>query len=850
MKRSLRSLSLAAALPLTLSIALAQDPTVPPGGRGPRPGGGQAGGPTAPKPGPKPYAEVITKDAVTQEGLFKVHQLDEKVYFEIPAAALGKDLLWTATTSAGNAEDAFAGLAAGQTIVRFVRRGTRVYLKAVDYNLRDAAQTDPGFKTNVELNSSETIVGSYPVAADAPDGSAVIDVSALFLGNPTDIGSRRASTAAVDPNRSFIEKVKAFPKNIEVTSTETITGGGAANPFGGRPAAGAGATTTQVHYSMVALPEKPMMGRLSDSRIGFFSTDFTTIGEKENRIKEKGYITRFRLEKQDPNARLSEPVQPITWYIAKEVPAKWRPWLKKGIEEWNTAFEQAGFKNAIVVKDAPNDPDWNPEDARYSVVRWSPRAVENAYAGPITDPRSGETISAQMVIFQDVMKLSQGWYYAQCGAVDPRARQLPVSDQLQGELLQYVVAHECGHALGLYHNWKASSHYTVAQLRDPKFTSENGVSASIMDYSRFNYVAQPGDGVTRLIGFVGPYDKFAIQWGYSALPGMKSPDDETKVLDGWLGRQVSDARLQYWPEGDPIDSAAQNEDIGNDAVAVGRMGLKNLDRIAKNILMPSTTSKVGKDYSLLSEMQGRLISQRLQESIHVLKNVGGVVGTDYHVGRGGEVYATVPKAKQAECVSFLVNEALKPSAALYAPAVLNRIQPSGMVRDINGVQSLVIGSLLAESRLQRLTDQEGMLGAKAYTVSNLVSDVTNGTWSELGSTKPSVDLIRRGLQRTYLRVMDTKINASAPSNTDIKMNSIAALQALAKKIDKAIPKAADEATRRHLVASRRDITNIMNGKYSPVTVEVAQAPQGPGRRAIEGLMGCGMEKEELIYDHD
>lgn len=845
MKPSLRSLSLAVAVPLSLSLAVAQEPPAGGGGRGGQRPAQQGGAPTAPRTGPRPYEEVVTKEAKTQDGLFKVHQIDDKVLFELPTSAMGKDLLWKAATAGGTSVDAYAGEMTGLTVVRFARRGNRIFMKEVDYNLRDGDPDDSGFKANIDLNTTETIVGSYPVQAEGPNGSVVIDVTALFLGNPSDIGSRRATGGGADANRSFIETVKAFPTNIEVTSTQTLTAAGPANPFN-PTGGGRGATTTRVHYSMVALPDKPMMGRLSDSRIGFFSTDFSTIGGKDNRVENYGYITRFRLEKKDPSARLSEPVEPIKWYISKEVPAKWRSWVKKGVEDWNVAFEQAGFKNAVVAVDAPNDPDWSPEDARYSVIRWSPRAVENAYAGPITDPRSGETISAQMVIFQDVMKLSQGWYFAQCGAVDPRATKLPVDDELQGELLRYVVAHECGHALGLYHNWKASSHYSVAQLRDPKFTAENGVSASIMDYSRFNYVAQPGDGVKRLIGMVGPYDKFAIQWGYSPIPGVQKPEDESRTLDGWLGRQVSDPRLRYWPEGDPVDSAAQNEDIGNDAVAVGRMGMKNLDRIAKNILL-NATSKYGKDYSLLGEMHSRLIGQRLQESIHVLKNVGGVVGTDYHAGRGAEVYAPVAKAKQAESVGFLLNEALKPSPALYAPAILNRVQPSGMFRDINNMQMLVLSSLLAESRLQRLTDQEAMSGAKAYTVSSLVADVTNGAWSELGTAHPQIDLVRRGLQRNYLRIIDTKINVAAPSSTDVKMNALAALKGLAKRIDAALPKTTDAATKMHLVASRRDIEKIMDGKFTPASVTV-EAPQA-GRRGL-GLMDCGMGHEDLIYDRD
>jgi hypothetical protein len=843
MKRFLRTLCIAAVIPLQYLTVSAQTPVqdpaqVPGGGGGQGRRGGGPGGPGAPQAGPRPYADVVTKDAITQEGLFKVHQIEERVLFEIPKDAFGRDILWKATTSGGTSSTVFAGDEAGETVVRFVRHGNRVFMKQVDYSLRDAAPKDEGYKTNVAANTVETIVGEYPVAAEGPDGSAVIDAGAMFLGSPGEIGSRGGGAGGtVDATRSYIEKVKAFPTNIEVTSTETLLGGGPASRFaGGGAAPGAGAAMTeQVHYSMVELPEKPYKGRLWDSRIGYFNTGFSTIGSDKNRVDDESYISRFRLEKKDPTAAISEPVQPIVWYLGPEIPSRWKPYVRKALLSWNEAFLGAGFKNAIVVKDAPNDPDWSPEDARYSVVRWSPRAVENAYSGPIVDPRSGQTISAQMVVFQDVLKLAEDWYFVQCGAIDARATKIPMDDALQGDLLRYVVAHEEGHALGLRHNWKASSWYTIKQLRDPKFTSENGVSASIMDYSRFNYVAQPGDGVTRAIGFVGPYDKFAIKWGYTPISTTNS-EDEAPVLDSWLGKQATDPRLRYWPEGDPVDPAAQNEDISDDAVAAGRLGFKNIDRIARDTLLRAT-SKPGKDYDSLAELEGMLLSQRQEETIHVLKNVGGVVGTDWHAGRGGDVYAPVPKEKQAECVSFLLNEAVQPSAALYNPAVLNRIENGGVSAAIANMQIQVLGSLFGEARLDRLTDFQNLEGGKAYTVKNLVTDVTNDVWSDLSSRRVSLSFARRSLERSYLRVMDQKVNTSAPSLTDVKALSIDALKNVAHKIDSAIPRAADYDTRIALVASRTDIEKIMENKFSmPLPAGAAAEPPAGRRRPALGCM--------------
>jgi len=830
MNNSFRSLALSAILPLTLTLAAAQTP--PPATPQTPPAGQTRPTPPAqtPRPGqPRPYADVVTKEAVTQEGFFKVHQIDDKVLFEIPAKALERDILWTATIAKAGSGDGAAGMPSGESVVRFARRGNRVYIRAVDYGLRSESD-DEGTRTNISDNTLETLLASLPVQAEGPDSSVVLDVTSLFLGNPADIGQPRPSPGVIPlSDRSYIEKVKSFPENVVVTSTQTFTGAG-------------GASTSQVRYSMVALPEKPVKGRLWDSRIGFFPVGFSTLGSDKNRREDRAYITRFHLEKKDPNAAISEPVQPITWYISREVPTKWRSWVRKGLEDWNVAFEQAGFKNAIVVKDAPSvkeDPDWSPEDSRFSVVRWSPQPVENAFAGPTVDPRSGQTISSRMVVFHDVMKLAAGWYYVQSGAADPRASRLPLPDDLQGELIRYVVAHEMGHALGLFHNWKASSHYTVEQLRDPKFTDENGVSASIMDYSRFNYVAQPGDGVKQLIGKIGPYDKFAIEWGYKPIPGAATPEAEERILDTWLARQVTDPRLRYWPEQDSIDAAAQNEDIGSDAVAATRLGLKNLDRIASKNLLTGTT-KLGEDYSLLAETRNRIMFQRTLELRHVTKQVGGVVGTDWHAGRGGDVYRPVPAAKQREAVMFLVKEGLVPSQALYAPALLNRIQATGQTSEIGAQQYTILNALFQEGRLQRLTDQEAQLGKDAYTVSTLFKDVTGGVFAPLSTAQPVISLPQRSLQRAYLRVLDTKVNAATPSQTDSKAFAVANLQRVAKQIDAALPKTKDESTRAHLAAVRMDIGRIMNGKFSAQAASAA--PTFTFGRGVDGHQhgfGCG-----------
>jgi hypothetical protein len=570
-----------------------------------------------------------------------------------------------------------------------------------------------------------------------------------------------------------------------------------------------------IHYSLVMLPDKPMMGRYFDNRIGYFAVGYQDYGTKENRVVEKQYITRYRLEKKDPNAALSEPVKPIVYYISREVPERWRSWMKKGVEQWQPAFEAAGFKNAIICKEAPSekeDPDWDPEDARYSVIRWAPMPIANAMGPHVHDPRSGEIVSAHIIMWHDVLRLAEMWYFVQCACLDPRAAKLPLPEALAGELLQYVVAHEVGHTLGLRHNHKASSAFTIAQLRSKEFTEKWGNEASIMDYGRFNYVAQPGDGA-RLIPKIGPYDFFAIEWGYRPILSARTPDEEKPELDRLAARQVSDPTLRFGGEdtnGVIADPTVQTEDLGDDPIEATTLGLKNINRIAQ-MLVPATT-KVGEDYSLLQEVYGELIQQRQTELFHVLKLVGGVVETRYHGGRGGEPFQAVPRAKQAQAVKFLVTNALTTPQSLLLPAILNRIEPSGVADRVLGMQRSVLNGLFNEGRIRRLMDQQALLPGRSYTVSDLVADVQGGVWSELAQANPRIDLYRRNLQRAYVQLMKPVLSGETPTQTELRPIGTGALRELAAQLDRAIPKTTDRETLLHLRDCRAAIERILNPK--------------------------------------
>lgn len=757
------------------SLAIGQENERP---RGPRGGGG------GPRPAAadaaagsiKPYAEVITEKAETKKGLFTTHKIGEKLFYEIPADKLGKDMLWVTQIDQTQAGYSFAGMPVTDRVVRWELRGDNVLLRDVKYAIR-ADVNDP-IKLAVQETSVAPIIKVFPVAAYGTDKKPVIDVTELFTTDVSEISARETlNVGNLDSRRTFIEQQKAFPGNIETKILATYAPGAsqAGSPGPGRRGGdeaprdrSQSGVTAVIHHSMQQLPEAPMTPRRYDPRVGFFTVRFDDFGNDQyHQVETVRLITRWRLEKKDPNAEVSEPVKPIVFYVAREVPDKWKPYVQKGIEMWQPAFEKAGFKNAIIGKQAPSpqdDPDWDPEDARISTIRWLPSSTENAFGPHVHDPRTGEILEADVRIYHNVLKLARDWYFVQASPNDPRAQQLPLPDELVGELLAYIVAHEVGHSLGFPHNMKASSAFSVANLRNKEFTAQWGTEASIMDYGRFNYVAQPEDGAT-LIPKIGPYDFFGVEWGYKQYA---TPDAEKEGLKALFAKQISDPLLRFGDADPSEDPTRQTEDLGGDTVEATELGMKNIDRIADYLV--KACCKPGEDYDLLRNMYDQVISQRTRELNHVTAVVGGFEQINLFYGDAEKIYHPISPERQRAAVKLLVTHAFATPTKLVNPDITMRLETNGAPNRILGLQRSILNSLLSSSRINRMTEHGNRAkgadpNADVYSPTELISDLRKGILAELIEGKPS-DIYRRNLQRLYVDVLGDRANSTS-SDTDL-----------------------------------------------------------------------------------
>jgi hypothetical protein len=813
---SLRHLTLIAVVTATASsCAHKTQPAAP----APAPGA-QAQKPDTTKKTPPKVDEYkkITDSATTMRGLFITHRVGDKLYYEIPRKTLGKEMLMIGRYNQGSLEQGFAGERFASMTLRWERAGKRILLRKPT-NITMGDSTLPVYKA-VTASDNAPIIATFDITAWGPDSAAVIDVTKLFTTPVNEFVAKGWGQAMLDPSRSYLERVLAFPENVEVVGWQTL------NIPGPQPSV----RTVLANWSMIILPEKPMMPRLRDDRVGFIPIDQERVDySNPQQATVKKFIARFRLEKKDPSAEVSEPVKPIIYYIDPNTPNEWKPWVKKGVEEWQPAFEAAGFKNAIIAMEPPkDDPNWSMEDVRHTMVRWLPSRELNAYAEVtgLQDPRSGETINGSVFIYHNVSMLTRNWYFAQVAHLDPRAQQLPFPNELIGRLLQFVIAHEVGHALGLHHDQLGSSTYPADSLRSKTWVAKMGHSPSIMDYARFNYVAQPEDGlpIESLVPRVGPYDIYAIRWGYKPIPGAKNPEEEVPTLDKWA--MESDKNPWFlWAEGDESSAAEYSEAVGDeDAAKSTALGIKNLQRIMK--LLPKVVIRPTADNSDIEELYiGGLgvMGQWQREMSHVVAVVGGSVLAKKSGSQPGAVYTPRARQRMADAVKFINEQAFKTPYWLIDQSLVSRVEPGGMVARINGAQTSILSGLMSNRRLARLVEFEARApkSSDTYTVAELVADVRKGIWSELTSPKVSIELYRRGLQAAYVKLMEGKINPAPPNpnlpawyrEPSLPIDGIAAIRGnlvtLRNDVRAAIPRAADVTTKTHLQAIEVQLNNIL-----------------------------------------
>ena len=719
---------------------------------------------------PRPYAQVITSRAVSDPGGITVHRVDDRYYFELPDSLTRRDFLLVTRVAGVPAN--FGGFTSAGTsledrLVRFEREADRVILRSLEVSAY--ADDSLPIAQSVAVNNFGPVLAAFPIQAFGRDSATyVLDVTDFFGGDTPGISGmsaaarRQYQVRRFDQARSYISTVKSFPLNIEVRHVQTFD---AAEPPSDRTG---GTISLEMRQSIVLLPKQPMRPRYADERIGFMSVERVNYGLDEQKAATQRFIRRWRLEPKDPAAyargELVEPVKPIVYYLDPATPAKWRPYVRAGIEDWQKPFEVAGFKNAIIAKDPPTpeqDPDWDPEDIRYSVVRWAASLVRNAVGPSTADPRTGEIIESDITWYHNHMRSYRNRLMIETGAANPAAHSLEMPEELMGETMRKVITHEVGHALGLPHNMVASSSFPVDSLRKASFTRKYGVSATIMDYARQNYIAQPGDGLEPkdFIRRLGPFDDYIINWGYRVLPQAPTPEAERAILNGWYVNQKGPMPYRYVPQQySGIDPRAQTEDMSDDPVRASTHAVANLKRVVPNL--SKWITKPGQDNEDLEELYTETIGMWALYMGHVTTLIGGV-NVDFKTGeQTGAVYTPVPKAKQKAALEFLADNVIRTPGWLAPDEILSRIGPPVGGGAIATRQANVVTQLLDARRLMRLVESEALAGDAAYSLPEYLGDLRRAVWGAGGASTP--DANRRTLQRVYLERLDALISPPPP----------------------------------------------------------------------------------------
>lgn len=752
----------------------------------------------------KAYDELITDDAVSDDGLFRVHRVEEKYYYEIPFDLLEKDMLLVSRIakipSGLGGGYVNAGSKANEQLIRWERVNNDVHLKSISYN-SVASDTLPIY-ISVRDNNYEPIIAAFKILGFNPDSTAaLIEVNDFFLSDVkaiSGLSKRLRKTYEVrnlDKKRSFISRMASYPQNVEVRHDLTFNSNNP--PSNSRT----GTISLQMAQSMYLLPEKAMQPRMYDERVGWFRVSQVDYGSDALKADRKTYLRRWRLEPKDPEAyargELVEPVKPIVYYLDPATPKKFRPYFRQGIEDWQKAFEAAGFKNAIIARDAPSpeeDPNWSPEDARYSTVRYVASTTRNAVGPSVSDPRSGEIIESDIIWYHNHLRSYRNRYLLETGGANPKARTLDTPEEEIGEMMRMVIAHEVGHALGLPHNMKASYAYPTDSLRSATFTQKWGLATTIMDYTRYNYVAQPGDEGVRWIRMLGPYDLYAINWGYRVIPGADSPAAEKSTLNQWIAEKAGDPKYLFGAR-NSFDPSSQTECVGDDPVLASTYGMRNLRIVAKNLL--EWTSSPGEGYDDTEELFGELLSVWSRYAGHVTANVGGVYELRKTVDQPGQKYTHLTKFKQMEAVDFLNREVFASPEWLLQDDIVNNIGPSGIVSRVRSLQARQLNNLLRYDRLQRMIDNRALNGDDAYSLTQLFAELRNGLWEEVINTEP-ISPYRRNLQRAHVERLMSLMKQDAEVTSDIGAVTRNELKFLHKLLSKVQRKYLQNVDKAHL----------------------------------------------------